>query len=424
MEGRVEDVFRSTVSRGGDQLVALSLQSVEIESQNAQLHGVRVPAPGEMLFVLVNVGAKSRSEKQSVPKVGQSIRGVLQSGRQGVWMAAPGVWYKSLDQQQPNPKQGGENGPRFSRESPTIEFRGMTCEAKLVGGQMGLEVKEVTPATPAQEAGFQPGDLVVAINGKSFGTTAEVRDLANQPVPLKLTAIDINTGRTAMVTVPAPRRATTARPPAIDPDPAPSDDSSQLAASRIAQSLGITVEKGGLRGGVKVTSVDPGSPGKQAGLEVGDVIVSVGSARVSDPEGFVAAIPRTPGAQSLGVRDVRTGRVVPIEVNAAGWGRGSQRANPPAEPTSSAPGRGDSFGIVSELAFYNAEAAVKVVGVAPNSPASRAGIERGMIITKVNGAPALHPNVLAKMEQSAPPKLRLQVVDPATKRETTIELVR
>jgi putative serine protease PepD len=46
--------------------------------------------------------------------------------------------------------------------------------AQATGNQNGVLVQEVTPGSPAEKAGLQPGDLVVAIDGKAVATTNEL----------------------------------------------------------------------------------------------------------------------------------------------------------------------------------------------------------------------------------------------------------
>jgi putative serine protease PepD len=69
--------------------------------------------------------------------------------------------------------------------------------------------------------------------------------------------------------------------------------------------LGVATTTAG-RGGALVRSVDSGSPADRAGLRSGDVIVSVGGRKISDPDALVRAIDaRKPGqsAELVYVRD-------------------------------------------------------------------------------------------------------------------------
>jgi S1-C subfamily serine protease len=55
--------------------------------------------------------------------------------------------------------------------------------APPTGNQDGVLVQEVTPGSPAEQAGLQVGDLVVAIDGQAVATTGELgaRIRSHQP---------------------------------------------------------------------------------------------------------------------------------------------------------------------------------------------------------------------------------------------------
>jgi S1-C subfamily serine protease len=82
--------------------------------------------------------------------------------------------------------------------------------------------------------------------------------------------------------------------------------------------------------------------------------------------------------------------------------------------------------VVTELAFYDVEAAVKVTEVEPNSPAARTGLQPGVIILEADGKPVLHPNDLNDAVRSSSGTLRLTVVEPRTgaKRAVQVSLAR
>jgi S1-C subfamily serine protease len=246
-----------------------------------------------------------------------------------------------------------------------------------------------------------------------------VQELASEPKPLTLAVIDVNSGRVANVTLAAPL-AGDARRPRIDPATKPPSDS----AARIANAIGISVEttRVGLRGAVKIATVEPAQPGAEAGLEPGDVIVAVNRTRVANIEEFAQALPEQGGKVTLVVRDVRSGNEVPVEVTAIG-SRSSIEGEEasPSRPAEEA-GTADQLGLVTELTFYNEEAAVKVIGVKPGSPASRAGVRRGWIILQANDAPVLHPDDLAKAEENSGGRVTLRVVDPSNDRQSTVNI--
>lgn len=70
----------------------------------------------------------------------------------------------------------------------------------------------------------------------------------------------------------------------------------------------------GLNQGVRVMSVQAGSPAARAGLQQGDVIVAVGGQPIANPPQLVAAVERAGVGGSLPLRVNRAGRVVEITV--------------------------------------------------------------------------------------------------------------
>ncbi len=49
------------------------------------------------------------------------------------------------------------------------------------------------------------------------------------------------------------------------------------------------------------------------------------------------------------------------------------------------------LGVVTEMAFYRDELAVRVAEVDAGSPAERTGLQPGILIVKANDKPVLHP---------------------------------
>jgi S1-C subfamily serine protease len=77
---------------------------------------------------------------------------------------------------------------------------------------------------------------------------------------------------------------------------------------------------------------------------------------------------------------------------------------------------------VTELAFYDAEAAVKVTEVESDSPAARSGLEPGTVILEADGKPILHPNELADAARNSTGILKLKVVDPRSGNKRVIDV--
>jgi membrane-associated protease RseP (regulator of RpoE activity) len=162
--------------------------------------------------------------------------------------------------------------------------------------------------------------------------------------------------------------------------------------------------------GLKVTNVSPGSPAAKAGLELGDVLTKVGRLRVESEDQLAEAYRNSRGDFWVTVRDVNSGREVPVNITAAS----------DASRTPAGLGRMQPLGATGELAFYNGEAAVKVTAVEPGSPAQKAGLAAGLLILKSNGKAIESVKALEQAERDSRGTMDLLIVDPKTKRERTV----
>lgn len=409
--GQVQNIYSSD---DGTRLVELLLDRNQDRYQRP--NNDVFPVPGNIAYVAVK-GTSRRGERRTsppLPPVGESIRAILSPGEHGTWTGL-GDWYTVV-------RPDVDNSPNepSGRTPSTVAAYGMTCKAVLAGGRLGLQVQKVDPTGPAREAGLQPGDVIVGINHRPLTSAADLRHITSKDGSINLVVIDVNSGRVASVDMPVDVAST----PAPRDVPA-ADDGSKVAAEKLQRALGITVEE--VDGGVAVKSARAGSGGARAGFEPGDVIVGVGNQRVLNIEEFAAAIPDAPRRLTILVKDVRSGRNVPVEAQSAGVAQAEAppvpRRTPPADTTPSSAASND-LGIHGELTFYNAEAAVKVVGVDPGSAAAQAGIRPGMILLSANGTPLLHPNDLEDAAKKQRGPLSLRLVNPTTRREVSVTVSR
>jgi Do/DeqQ family serine protease len=158
----------------------------------------------------------------------------------------------------------------------------------------------------------------------------------------------------------------------------------QGITSDIAQSLGLTEVKGAL-----VSSVTKDSPAGRAGIERGDVIVSVDGQPVNDGNSLRNRIAsRSPGsAVTIGL--LRDGREKTVRATLG------QVASAKAKAGRTEPGEGGRLGlalqpVTPELAKelgLSASSGLYVAEVEPDGPAADAGIRPGDVIEQVNRKP-------------------------------------
>ncbi|MFN7989537.1 MAG: trypsin-like peptidase domain-containing protein [Thermoanaerobaculia bacterium] len=164
-----------------------------------------------------------------------------------------------------------------------IGLRGTTVtadRARPSARGLGMRVRSVYPASPAEGAGVEPGDLVVALNGKPVESREDFDTLLSAVAPGSLVTLEIRKGeRSRSATMKAAR--------------APED----LGLEILRREIGISVAQA--RGGLVVTSVARQSPADRKGLERGDALLAVNGRRVSTLEDVARAFERDYGRSGL-----------------------------------------------------------------------------------------------------------------------------
>ena len=162
-----------------------------------------------------------------------------------------------------------------------------------------------------------------------------------------------------------------------------------------------------IQGGAVIETVGRDSPAEQAGLKKGDVIVEFDGERVRGANQLSRLVDETPAGRSVKTVVVRDGRKVDVNITPFAGRRTNafvdsdrliERLNEAAENF----GRGldfdfDRFGTrgrlgvaVEELTpqlaeYFGAHEGVLVAAVTTDSPAARAGLKAGDVISKVDG---------------------------------------
>jgi len=161
----------------------------------------------------------------------------------------------------------------------------------------GALVADVTSGSPAEKAGLKPGDVVIALDGKPIDNGSELsRTIASKAPGASMTVEVVRDGARKSMPVTL----------GTFPDAA-ADNESESASDqgRIGLSLQpVTPEIAGqlnlprdLRG-LYVGEVVPGSKAETAGIQPGDVIVSVNGVEVTTVEGLKAEVAKAPNGLS------------------------------------------------------------------------------------------------------------------------------
>ncbi len=169
----------------------------------------------------------------------------------------------------------------------------------------GALVAKVLPASPAQAAELQEGDIIVSFNGEPVERSAELPQLVGRVVPGKTVELDL---------VRNGRNKTIALTVGVLPEEGALVESGAVAPRAESNPLNIGVaaleperaEQWRLSGGVVVREVLSG-PGADAGLVVGDVITMLNGRAIENIEDFTEVSRGLPRGKAVPMRIVRRG---------------------------------------------------------------------------------------------------------------------
>jgi serine protease Do len=231
-------------------------------------------------------------------------------------------------------ESGGFEGIGFTIPSNMARFISQTLIArgKIARGWIGVTMRDLTPELakaahvetlkgalvvdvakegPADKAGLKKNDVVIAYRGKEVTDTNELRNLvAETPIGTESKITILREGKKEELTVKIGSL----------------DEATKILAASIKDRLGAEVRspnsieagKFGLNAnqGVLITSVEPNGPLKEAGFEVGDLIVAIDNQPIASMEGFVNMVSVLKPKQKISILaiDFRTGNAGTVQV--------------------------------------------------------------------------------------------------------------
>jgi S1-C subfamily serine protease len=254
-----------------------------------------------------------------------------------------------------------------------------------VGPDAGVLVTKVEPRSPAAAAGLARGDIVLAVDGEDVATARDVQKAITAKHPgdrVKITVRHGDARRTLTVELGEldgraylgvyfePSASTGALPPA-PPETGPAPDSRPKPRTGPLPHI-LT------RTGARIINVAEGSPAEKAGLRNGDVITAIDGAVLEGKDDL---------SEKIGAH--KPGDTVTIEVLWAG--RDSRELKVRSKAW---------LGVEYRMAFriegntpwtgrIPLALGVRVTGVTDGGPAAKAGIERGDLLTSIDGLSVL-----------------------------------
>lgn len=214
-------------------------------------------------------------------------------GSQGVGFAMPSNTIVSVYNMLIGPQH------KVVRGSIGISFQGVQSSAvgRMYGfANGGVLVSTVTPNGGAAKAGIQPGDVIVSIDGRKIKDGDDlVQDISSRPVGSSVNLGYLRDGKQNSVNVTIGDRAKVY----AELSGGDRDDSNSSQESDAGQTkLGITVSavppqlasKMGIKGGVLITNVTPGSFADEIDLVKGEVITEINRKPITDESSYRAVV--------------------------------------------------------------------------------------------------------------------------------------
>jgi len=167
----------------------------------------------------------------------------------------------------------------------------------------GAIVSDVNPSSPADRAGLQPGDVIVAVDGEDMEDNNHLtRYISTKPPGTEVELRLLREGETKSIRV-----TLGTFPDAADVTEDRREPRAQLgmALSDLTPDLAARLELPRGASGVVVMAVEAGEPAEEAGLRRLDVIVSVNGRPVAGVDDFEREIER---AESVGLARLRVRR--------------------------------------------------------------------------------------------------------------------
>ncbi len=226
-------------------------------------------------------------------------------GAQGLGFATPVNTAKRL---LPQLKQG-----KVTRGYLGMAIQDVSEQAKESFGlteARGALVESVTPGKPAEQAGIQPGDVVVEVDGKSIRNNRDLIDhISYLPVGSQVKVTLIRNGQRKTVTAKTAERPSDGEKDTESPttDATPTRNKLGMSVQNITPQLRQLYGIDDSLRGVAVVSVKEVSPAGDAVTE-GDVITEVQGERIATVDQFRAAIDRLKSGQTARIYVVTPGR--------------------------------------------------------------------------------------------------------------------
>ena len=207
---------------------------------------------------------------------------------------------------------GGSVGIGFAIPSSTIRdvVEQLQAHGKVARGWLGVAIQSITPdiasslgikqskgaivasivpGGPAAKAGFEQGDIVVAVNGKEIDDNRDLtRRVAALPAGAKAAFTVLRGGSSKTLTAQIAQRkdeqVASIAPAQSSQGPSTTGEAMGLGLAAVTPEIRRSYNLDGNVEGVLITRVDPNSDAADKGLQPGDVLLSIGNRAVHTPQ--------------------------------------------------------------------------------------------------------------------------------------------
>src|SRR5690554_120693 len=290
----------------------------------------------------------------------------------------------------------------------------------IIDGDEGVTVMEVTPDSPADEAGLREGDVITAVDGEPIESAQALVDLIATYAPGdEITVTAEFRGRSTDYTVTLGERPADldVRPPSVEVRPVPG-----FSVSGTFNLFGLTAEL--TDEGLMIESIEDDSPFADAGLQEGDVITQINGKDVTTDLGGLMGAFRLDESLTLTIE--REGEEITVEVDLSDLLPDIEL--PDIELREIRPGRGLGFGtMIGRMLGLDAEMTdegLQINEITEDSPLADSGLMDGDVIIAVNGISLtdFQPGAMAELLADLVPGGTLTLDVLRDGEETTVEI--
>lgn len=296
----------------------------------------------------------------------------------------------------------------------------------------GVLVTDLARGGPGDKAGLKSGDVILSINGQKVEGESQFRQLLSEKKPgdtLKMQVLRNGRKRNVSVTLGDRSDFEAAQTP-VPPVPLwrnPAAPKSLTPAYPEGEGfLGISArdltprekERRKLDGGAYLEDITAGSPAEKAGLRTGDVVTAFDGKPISDADDLYRKIRAKSPGKEIPIEILRRGERQTLNVELANRSDFQEPSGMPSERNFQMFRFGEKYGFLGitaeplagrEQDSLGVHGGVRVAEVTPDSPADKAGLKEGDIITSIDGQEISGPEGLSSIVARKKPGDRVEI---------------